>query len=131
MPMYRVTDTYVGCTVKLESEGQLTEKERDEHFKQLGSVPAADAGVAAPTTAAPVPAASPLLAYNGITGSLVPKETQLRAASALAGSEQAPLNPEVSRLPLLGPILDLARTLREAGPDVARNLGGDPLHPFQ
>lgn len=131
MPTYRVTDPNTGRTVKLEGDAPPTEQELDDIFKQLGSAPAADAGVAAPAAAASVPATSPLLAYNGITGSIVPKETQLRAASALAGSEQAPLNPEVSRLPLLGPILDLARTLREAGPDVARNLVGDPLHPFQ
>lgn len=118
MPTYRVTDPATGRTVKLTGDSPPTERELEDVFKSLAPAGGA-AAPAAPAAAAP---SSPLLAYNGITGSLIPKETQLRAASAIAGSEQAPLNPEVSRIPLLGPILDLARSVREAGPDVARGL---------
>lgn len=56
MPTYRVTDPNTGRTVKLEGDAPPTEQELDDIFKQLGSAPAADTGVAAPATAAPVPA---------------------------------------------------------------------------
>ena len=126
MPTFRVTDPNTGRTVKLTGDTPPTEQELEDVFKALGPVDGA-APASSPTPAAP---SSPLVAWNGLTGSLIPKQTQLNAASAIAGSEQAPLNPEVSRLPLLGPILDLARTVSEAGPDVARGLVGNPLQPF-
>lgn len=144
MPTYRVTDPTTGRTVKLTGDSPPTEQELEDVFKSLG--PAAGAApVAAPAPSASAAPKAPwemgdlerlivglppkpgIVAYNGVLSSVVPKERQLQAASAIAGSQQAPLNPEVSRLPLLGPILDLARAVRHAGPDVARGLVNNPV----
>ena len=74
----------------------------------------------------------PLVRYGGPLTSVVPKETQLRAASAIAGSNQAPLKREqpgstaASLADIAVPITSIKEGLK-AIPDVVRGLGNNPV----
>lgn len=110
MPTYEVTDPQTGVTLELTGDSPPSEQELTAIFAAQGGAKKA----------------APLAKYDGVFNSVVPEETRLRAASAIAGSQQAPLRPPTSNIPLLGPVLDIARTVRDAGPDVARNLVAQP-----
>lgn len=125
MPKYRVELTD-GRKFEVESDGPPSEQ---DVLGALGS------GMGAPAA----PPASPAVAYNGITGSIFPEQTQLNFASKIAGSPQQPTQhtptDALSQIPYVGGILnmlggsiaDFGKTAVETGGDIASGLVSHPM----
>ncbi len=118
MPKYLVEMTD-GSKYEVESDGEPTEADVMSFIGGQNEAPA--------EAVAPAPQSALSKAVGFATNSLIPKQEQLDAASAVAGTPQQPLANEHSAIPFLGPILDAVKAASSSGSDIASGLWNHPV----